>query len=88
MATTTLIIKCTIDCRVRLDGEFIASLKEDEVKKITIESGEHLLELENHSRYITNTRIIHAPAGGNLVIFDDELKNKRRESDGSHSLLR
>jgi hypothetical protein len=87
MGKTTLILKCTVDCRVRLDGEFITSLKEDEVKKITIDSGDHLLELENHSRYLTNTRIIHAPAGGNLVIFDDELKKMRRDSDGSHSLL-
>ena len=87
MGKTTLILKCTVDCRVRLDGEFITSLKEDEVKKITIDSGDHLLELENHSRYLTNTRIIHAPAGGNLVIFDDELKKLRRDSDGSHSLL-
>jgi hypothetical protein len=87
MGKTTLILKCTGDCRVRLDGEFITSLKEDEVKKITIDSGDHLLELENHSRYLTNTRIIHAPAGGNLVIFDDELKKMRRDSDGSHSLL-
>lgn len=87
MGKTTLILKCTVDCRVRLGGEFITSLKEDEVKKITIDSGDHLLELENHSRYLTNTRIIHAPAGGNLVIFDDELKKMRRDSDGSHSLL-
>lgn len=87
MGKTTLILKCTVDCRVRLDGEFITSLKEDEVKKITIDSGDHLLEFENHSRYLTNTRIIHAPAGGNLVIFDDELKKMRRDSDGSHSLL-
>ncbi len=87
MGKTTLILKCTVDCRVRLDGEFITSLKEDEVKKLTIDSGDHLLELENHSRYLTNTRIIHAPAGGNLVIFDDELKKMRRDSDGSHSLL-
>lgn len=87
MGKTTLILKCTVDCRVRLDGEFITSLKEDEVKKITIDSGDHLLELENHSRYLTNTRIIHAPAGGNLVIFDDELKKMRRDSDGSYSLL-
>lgn len=33
MGKTTLILKCTVDCRVRLDGEFITSLKEDEVKK-------------------------------------------------------
>ena len=36
MGKTTLILKCTVDCRVRLDGTFITSLKEDEVKKITI----------------------------------------------------
>jgi hypothetical protein len=85
---TNLILKCTVACRVRLDGVFITSLKENEVKSICIDSGEHLLELENHSRFVTNTKVIHAPAGGNLVIFDDELKDMRVELDDSYSLLR
>ena len=84
---TTLIIKCTVACRVRIDGTFITALKENKVEKIMIDSGEHLLELEDRSRFVTNTKVIHAPAGANLVIFDDELKYKKRDSDRSHSLL-
>lgn len=74
MGKTTLILKCTIGCSVHLDGEFLTNLNQSEVKKVSIESGSHLLEFKTN--YQTSTQIIQAVDGGNLVIFEEELRKK------------
>ena len=74
MGKTTLILKCTIGCSVHLDGEFLTNLNQSEVKKVSIESGSHLLEFKTN--YQTSTQIIQAVDGGNLVIFEEVLRKK------------
>ena len=69
---TTLILKCTARCNVYLDGDYLTFLNQSSVKKVTIDSGEHLLEFK--SGCATSTKVIHANPGCNLVIFDEELQ--------------
>ena len=79
MGKTTLILKCTIGCRVYLDGDLLTTLRESEVKKISIDSGSHLLEFK--TSHETTTKIIQAVDGGNLVVFDEELRRKSGYDD-------
>ena len=57
-----------------LDGDLLTTLRESEVKKISIDSGSHLLEFK--TSHETTTKIIQAVDGGNLVVFDEELRKK------------
>lgn len=88
MSDCTLVLKCNVDCEVYIDGRSEVILGANEVEIISISPGQHILEFKTDAELITGvtpngipkkyivTKIIDAPAGGRLALFDEELKRQ------------
>ena len=57
-----LTVKVDIDCKLYCDGDFLDLFEANKVKKISIQTGQHLMSIvSEHFEEVTEDRVIDAP---------------------------
>ena len=76
-----LTVKIDADCKLYCDGDFLDLFEANKVKKIPIETGQHLITIESeHCDGISEDHVIDAAeAGKNYLLLVNDLKQKEKE---------
>ena len=76
-----LTVKIDIDCKLYCDGDFLDLFEANKVKKIPIETGQHLFTIESeHSDGVSEDHVVDAAeAGKNYLLLVNGMKQKEKE---------
>ena len=76
-----LTVKIDVDCKLYCDGDFLDLFEANKVKKIPIETGQHLITIESeHCDGVSEDHVIDAAeAGKNYLLLVNDLKQKEKE---------
>jgi hypothetical protein len=77
-----LTVKVDIDCKLYCDGDFLDLFEANKVKKIPIETGQHLMTVESeHCDGVSEDHVVDAAeAGKNYLLLVNGLKEKEQDA--------